>query len=259
MTSDTILVLLRERHAGDVFVGECKDGPTAFGSHCRLDAWAMKKSWANPCMSGYEIKISRSDFLKDDKWPSYLPLCNQFWFAAAPGVIEPQEVPPGAGLLVVASTGRMLRTIKKAPYREVEAPVDLYRYILMHRTKVVAQFCHEEDPQERADFWRRWLAEKDERMRLGIQVGKRLRETFATQVAEVQESNRRLKEENSRLQEVAALLRELKIDPRGWHTVDKVRKSLTEVIPEHVESDLRRAYSALDGVLRSIDSERGMV
>lgn len=64
--------LLIARHAGDVFVPECKNGSTweTYYSDQRLlklDGWAMKKSWKNPCMTGYEIKVDRSDFLNDEK------------------------------------------------------------------------------------------------------------------------------------------------------------------------------------------------
>ena len=75
-----IVDLLDVRHGRDVFVPECKGGPTWGGGHRRLDAWAMRRSYTKPCVWGYEIKISRSDFFADEKWPGYLPFCNQFYF-----------------------------------------------------------------------------------------------------------------------------------------------------------------------------------
>src|SRR5690242_5105664 len=105
--------LLAAKHAEDVLVPECKDGPTQGGSHRRMDAWVMSKSWANPCVTGYEIKVSRSDFLGDEKWRTYLPLCNEFYFVAPSGIIEPDELPPEAGLLCVSSTGTVLFRKKK--------------------------------------------------------------------------------------------------------------------------------------------------
>lgn len=64
ITAKAILELLRAKHAEDVFVPECKTGPSQGHDHSRFDAWVMKKSWANAATIGYEIKVSRSDFLR---------------------------------------------------------------------------------------------------------------------------------------------------------------------------------------------------
>lgn len=48
MDAGTIVALLRTKHAEDVFVDECKDGPTHYGHHLRMDAWAMKKKLGEP-------------------------------------------------------------------------------------------------------------------------------------------------------------------------------------------------------------------
>lgn len=105
MTAKQILDLIAAKHANDVFVPECKDGSTVFGSHFRLDAWAMNRSWANPMSTGYEIKVSRSDWLRDDKINAYADLCNRLYLVAPAGVIEPAEIPPFCGLLVPAYHG----------------------------------------------------------------------------------------------------------------------------------------------------------
>ena len=73
MRASDLLALLAKKHSADVFVPECKTGGTWAGTHLRLDAWAMRRSWTHPTVWGYEIKVSRSDFLSDDKWVGYLP------------------------------------------------------------------------------------------------------------------------------------------------------------------------------------------
>jgi len=52
---------------------------------------------------GFEVKISRSDFLSDRKWPNYLPYVNYFYFATPPGLIKPEELPPEIGLLEIGA------------------------------------------------------------------------------------------------------------------------------------------------------------
>ena len=48
ITAKQILDLLAERHAGDLFVPECKDGPSQYRGHLRLDAWTLLKSMDTP-------------------------------------------------------------------------------------------------------------------------------------------------------------------------------------------------------------------
>ncbi len=140
MNSAEIIALLKVRHVDDVFVTECKDGPSqqTGKTHIRMDAWVMSKSWSNPHVWAYEVKTTRGDFLKDNKWRQYLKCCNTFYFVCPQGVINPDELPKDVGLMYVTSTGRGLRIIKKAPWRNQKIDENLFRYILMCRTQIVA-------------------------------------------------------------------------------------------------------------------------
>ncbi|MDD5459966.1 MAG: MmcB family DNA repair protein [Phycisphaerae bacterium] len=131
LTAWKISAELAKRHTQDMFFTEVKNGPTWFGGHSRIDALAIKKSWANPCIVGYEIKVSRSDFLKDNKWQAYLDMCNELYFVCPKDLIALNEVPESCGLKHVNENGYM-RTIKKAPYREIEHPAEMYMYLLMN-------------------------------------------------------------------------------------------------------------------------------
>lgn len=93
--------------------------------------------------NAYEVKISRSDFLRDLKQPlkhrGFRLIADQFWYVAPPGVIKPDEVPDWAGLLE-PTTGMgherpagmfegkvnwqfdMLKTVVPAPLRSKEPP-----------------------------------------------------------------------------------------------------------------------------------------
>ena len=104
ITASQVLDLLASRHHKDVFVRECKGGPTWGGGSPRLDGWAMRKSWTHPCMWGYEVKVSRSDWLRDQKIAAYLPLCNVLYVVAPSGIVQPEELPDSVGLLVVNIT-----------------------------------------------------------------------------------------------------------------------------------------------------------
>lgn len=58
---------LARRHKEDMFFTEVKDGPTGY-QYSRIDALAIKISWSKYQLTGYEVKVSRSDFLRDSKW-----------------------------------------------------------------------------------------------------------------------------------------------------------------------------------------------
>lgn len=237
MTSDDILKLLQSRHEKDVFVPECKNGPTQMVSdHSKVDAWAMAKSWAHPLVSGYEIKVSRGDFVRDEKWMAYLPMCNCLWFVCPDGLIDPSEVPEQCGLLTVAKNGGRLFTKKKAPYRDITVSESVFRYILMCRARIGSEFVSDKGAE-----WRAWLEEKREHRTLGYRVAREIREHCET----LESENRRLKQEMKTYDDVRALMDELKIPKHGnmWHVLPDVRNkisSLSDIIPAWFQRDLER-------------------
>lgn len=126
MKTADIMELLRTRHAGDVYYEE----PVIKQGELRMDAWAMIKSWAHPRVIGYEVKLTRADFLSDHKMQRYLPYCNEMYLICPRGIVDPSEVNESTGLIFVASTGNKLITRKKAPWRDVQIPEQFYRALL---------------------------------------------------------------------------------------------------------------------------------
>ena len=192
ITEATIIELLRERHSKDVFVAHCKDGPSQNAAHCIADAWTMARSWAQPTVSAYEIKVSRSDFLRDKKWTGYLDMCNCLSFACPPGVIAANEVPEQCGLVVTSTNGTRLYTKKKAPYRDVVIPETVWRYVLMCRAKIVTEL---ELSRDKRTEWEAWMREKDEKKTLGFNVSRKIRELVFERVESVSCENCRLASE----------------------------------------------------------------
>ena len=177
LSASDLVALLALKHAKDLFVRECKDGPTWTSNHLRLDAWVLKRSYAQPNIWGYEVKASRSDFLKDDKWPGYLPLCNEFSFVCPSGAIQPEELPEGVGLLWAAKTGTRLFTKRKAPHREIEPPINLFLYILMSRATIGGDRKTERGVN--IEWWTRWLAGQTHAYELGGRVSEKLSKHIA--------------------------------------------------------------------------------
>lgn len=130
MTSCDIKRILEKKHKDDFFLCEVKTTATVRGLGI-VDAFAMKKSWAHPCITIYEIKVNRNDFLNDNKWMKYLPFCNEFYFICPKDLIKENEIPKDVGLRYIS--GSRVKTIKKAPYRSSSIDNDIFRYILMNR------------------------------------------------------------------------------------------------------------------------------
>ena len=88
------------------------------------------------------------------------------------GLIKADEVPDGMGLMWVSKTGSRLYTKVKAPYREIEWPVDLMLYVLFSRVDITEE---REGRGDSTDYWRGWLEKKREKREIGYRVGRELR------------------------------------------------------------------------------------
>lgn len=260
-TADDILKLLCEKHAEDVVVTECKLGPSFVTSgNGRIDAWTMAKSWAHPRVCAYEVKVSRSDFLADNKWPMYLPFCNQFWFATAPGIVTAREIPPNVGWIEASKTGNRLFTRIKAPYVERTIPEELYRYLLMSRVRITR-----EDEEIRGNPTKsqvqHMLGQKAADAHFGRLAGKRIAALVRERISEVEVQNMKLEQQAKTYDEVRAALTELGMDPANpstWGLRQRVL-SLREVVPAGLETSLNELAQGIDAALKRIEIARSGV
>lgn len=129
---------LHDRHVyrGDYFATEVKSGPTTMAHRGELmifDALAISKSWTKPHVNIYEIKTSRSDFLSDVKWPRYREFCNWFWFACPLGLITPDELSDGVGLIVYNLDNKSLRAIRRPVFQDNPLSAKVLLYLVMSR------------------------------------------------------------------------------------------------------------------------------
>lgn len=92
------------------------------GCNGRIDVCAVRRrQYLRKQIRGYEVKISRSDFLSDvgsQKWRKYLSVCHQVYFATPAGLLRKEEIPSGAGLIVLGDKG--WQVIKSAPVHDPE-------------------------------------------------------------------------------------------------------------------------------------------
>lgn len=136
-----VAAALEKKHTSkqkqDMFFEQVKTGSSYVGKPRILDAVAIRPSWTTPCITGYEIKVDRGDFLRDDKWREYLPYTNEFYFAAPKGIIQESELPDEIGLVIFNPKTKSVRTSRKAAWREIEKATafDLLYFVVMWRTE----------------------------------------------------------------------------------------------------------------------------
>lgn len=247
--ADQIKHALSVRHADDFFLTEVKDGPTqSVRKHFKIDALAFKKSWANPAIIGYEVKVDRSDFTRDDKWPAYLPLCNQFSFVCPTGMIQLDELPPEVGLVYYNPEKGTLLTKRKATYRLIEEPINMYKYIIM------SKLDSERHPffglDNRKDYIEAYLEDKAQRKDLGWRFGTKLAQDLHKATEENQQLQReieRMKNRNEHVEPLVAMLKECGIDVRyGWKWEDQLRERLASGVSPDMKSEVSKMKQAVE-------------
>ena len=247
-TARDVLGLLLTRHAKDVCVTECKDGPSQYATnHSRLDLWTMKRSWTDPRITGYEIKVGRSDFLRDDKWRSYLPMCNQLYFAVRDNsVIRPDEVPAECGLLVAA--GSRMMTKKKAPLREIPFPEGVARYVLMSRVTISRH-----DLEDNIGYWTEWLENRRREKEIGSEVAAVIGRVRSEEMKRLAARQGQLDSEIKQLAGVRDWLKEAGIRQEigQWACSDATLRNLKRKIGLEMAEDLRRAIDRLDEFMKA--------
>jgi len=244
MKANEILDLLAERHSKDLFVPECKDGQTWGRLYSRLDAWVLKKSYSPRCSIGYEIKVSRSDFMNDKKYHNYLPLCNEFYFVAPRGILDKNELPAEVGYIQVSKNLKKLYCKKKAVYRKIENPEALKDYILISRAIIKNEQIESSGGKE---YWEKWLKDKQINREFGYKVGKAIKETIKEKIDSIQEENNALKFQIENLEEIKQIAEELGINFKTRFLMKaEVKKAITGIGLELIRATAKAKKSIIE-------------
>lgn len=251
-TAADILSALARRHHEDIFVSECKDGPTHTNDHLRLDAWAMNRSWKHLTFTGYEVKVSRSDFLRDQKLMLYLPLCHMLYLVTPPKLVAPEEVPAEVGLMWTSVNGGRLHIRKQAQRRAIEMPANLLLYVLMARARIK----DETSAISSSAYWREWQAERKLDHDLGCRVSKAIREEIERRVKDAESENERLSAELDNFKDIRNLLADLGCPPNDlWRGRRMVRDIVGADLEGKLRLDTTRAIETLQRVLAAIPED----
>jgi len=243
MNSDTLKKMLEKKHKDDVFVTECHTGEARRGM-LSFDAWVMRRSYSTPAMIGYEIKVDRSDFMQDKKWPGYLAFCNEFNFVCPQGLIHPEELNNDVGLLWVTKKGDSLRQKKKARWREIdERDVNaVLKYITITRADIkdsrFSVAARRNGTQvDKREYWEKWLENKKIDYRFGQMVGKGIAIALYKEIITKRGENAALKAENEALKVVKILCESFGIDiHRRWNIESSFTEKVLKMPPTVIQS-----------------------
>ncbi len=179
---------LRERHIDDSFFTEVRNGRSnEYGVEVLImDAVAIRRSWANPCITAYEIKSSRSDFLADEKWRGYMQYCNEFAFVCPKGMIAQAELPDDVGLVYYNSEKDSLWTCRRGKYREIEPPVDMFRYLIMRWDNQKHPFFN-----STREYCEEYVKDKVDKRRIGHVLGTKMAEELERARSKIEALERR--------------------------------------------------------------------
>lgn len=237
VTSYEIKKALAEKHRKDFFLTEVKSGSTwmsARGDLKILDGLAIRKSWTSPCFAGYEIKVSRSDFLRDVKFYTYETLCNELYIVCPKGMIDRTEVPETVGLMYYDPDKHTIITRKKAIYRKIEYTPDMLLYIIFSR------LSSDRIPffSDKAEYFQEYLQGKRDNRELGAKVKTKLIADNVRLEKELEEL-RAFKGHYETYKAIQGALHKHGI--YGWHTTvaDEVDKALSRK-PSADVKDIRR-------------------
>ncbi len=215
ITSKEIKMALAESHQKDFFLTEVKNGSTYCPPAQGLlifDGFAMTRSYTKPCIKIYEVKVSRSDFLRDNKWNLYKQYCNELYFVVPKGLIDKLELPDDVGLIYYNRDGsRKLVTKRKALWREIEEPIGVYKYLIYSRLD------QDRIPffNDRKEYAEAYLQNKKEKRYIGCKLGSKM-------ATELQEAHERLKVLEDREHQLTVfdairkVLEKHQLDPFDW-------------------------------------------
>lgn len=233
---------LAKKHGNrEFFLTQCKTGATGKGM-MQFDGLAIHKSWAYPCIIGYEIKVSRSDFLKDAKYTNYMPYCHELYFVTPAGMVQRHEIEDSIGLMWYNESTKRLTTKKKALHRKIEISADMLLYVIMTRLESDRLPFHE----TKADYWRDWLEMKISNRDLAMRVNSSL----LKQINELEAENKRYRN----FQDVRDKLEQIYrvMDNHGLSTWRNTAETLDKALSSSYPPKLDEIRSKLEDCLIDI-------
>lgn len=256
ITSTDIKRALAEKHYKDFFLTEVKSGPTQIarlGDLKILDGLAIRKSWTSPCFTGYEVKVSRSDFLRDAKFYTYEELVNCLYIVCPKGMIDRTELPESVGLMYYDPEKKTIITKKKSIFRKIEYTPEMLLYIIYSRLEN-DRYPFFSDKQE---YYKAYLQGKRDNRDLAYAIKSKLVMDNARLERELDELLG-FKRQYETHMEIMKVLHNHRIYSWGTGYAKELDKALSRKCPEDVSQiaeDMERITNRLKRIVEKGDGE----
>lgn len=245
-----IIELLKHRHVGSewaTFV-ELNVGT---GSHAgqRIDLYAFNMFPSkNYLRVAYEVKVSRADFARELEKPKKREfaekVANECYFAMPAGLVRPDEIPEGWGLIEAVKNG--MRVKKRAQQRKVED-------MPLHFVAAMARRSSDSDPELPAAIWSVAGQEVDLKTLKQIATDEVMKKVDDLIIDAVVEARQNIREQY----DDAIQLQQLVRDRIGWQYGEPeallalLQKQELQ-LPRHIRSRLSSISEQMDEVKRHI-------
>lgn len=245
-----ITYALSKKNGDELFLTEVKTGPSTMSETLRFDAISIKKSWTKPCITGYEVKVSRNDFLHDDKYIHYKNYCNRLYMVCPKGLIQQEEIPDDIGLIYYNTEKKTLFTKRMAHLRDIEINASLLYYILISRLKNdVHPFFN-----NNRDYIEAYIQDKADKRDLAINFESKLIKNTIQAEGKAKEMEEKLDKYKEKSDERDALVEILKekglLSPWEYRNVETLKDNLKRQYPK----ELYDTVENLDRYLSQIKS-----
>lgn len=270
MFSYDIKKALAYRHRQDLFFTEVKSGASG-AENARIDALAIRPSYTRYLITGYEIKVSISDFRGDHKWMSYLSMCNELYFCLSEDVkYDLSDIPEQCGLMVYKPDNKIkFKIVKKAPYRIIDPPEGMYKYLLF---KYIGEYQYSKKDavddllrSSKLEKYRDYLDNKLESREIGALVSQKIASDLSALRYKNESLRRRIEEEDSEDKYLLDLCKILGIDDRRFMhryqyrsaIIDAVRVLSKTNMDANIYNSIKQINQITSDMIKSIDNEGG--
>lgn len=245
-----IIELLKYRHAGSewaTFV-ELNVGTGSHGGQ-RIDLYAFNMFPSkNYLRVAYEVKVSRADFARELEKPKKREfaekVANECYFAMPVGLVRPDEIPEGWGLIEAVKNG--MRVKKRAQQRKVED-------MPLHFVAAMARRSSDSDPELPAAIWSVAGQEVDLKTLKQIATDEVMKNVDNLIFEAVHEARQEVREEHKD----DRLLKQIIQDQLGWQYGEPKAfrewlKKQELTLPRHIQFHLASMLQRMDDVKKHI-------
>lgn len=241
MRADEVLHAVSRHFVLDhVFLTEVTVGQfdnAAKGHTLRMDGLAIKRTYAAPCLAGIEVKVDHKDFVRDEKWPGYLPYCHKFYFACPTGLIKPEELTADVGLIYCDPETKGTSIKRRAKYRAIDMPWQLFFYLTLRNGSERHPFF-----SSRREELEAWVRDKEERQFLALSVYNKLTDQLRRAIRRAEDAERKAEgtaHAAANWHEFTRFMREQGYDDLSWR--QSWQDVLAEALRGHTPERLVRA------------------